>query len=424
MISQTDLSGKFAYDTKGLDQLRTSSRQDSQEALKGTAQQFEALFLNMVMKSMRDATPHESPFSSEQEKMMTGMLDQQLSQTMAKRGIGLADTLVLQLSKTMGQKPGADAAKGAPDGVGAANSAAAISSATTPAISSAAKPGAASATASATASAISAGLEARSVKTVNAAYASNFNSNAVGNNAANSAGNSTANTVNNPGASQQSRIAQLADELAKMNGESGPRPFLPGRLGNQAALYLDNKNLDRVARQGPEAGRLNNADYDALAAVSGRKQSDHVRAFQQNLGHHAEAASRETGIPAKFMLGQAALESGWGKREIIASDGSKSHNLFGIKASGGWKGKTTEATTIEYVNGVPMSRREKFRVYDSYAEGFRDYAKLLSKNPRYENVINNSQDASSFAKGLQRAGYATDPHYATKLTKIINQNLI
>ncbi len=149
-----------------------------------------------------------------------------------------------------------------------------------------------------------------------------------------------------------------------------------------------------------------------------------MRAFQQKVGHHAEAASRETGIPAKFMLGQAALESGWGKREIIAADGSKSHNLFGIKATPGWKGKTVDAITTEYVNGVPQTRREKFRVYDSYAEGFRDYARLLTKNPRYENVISSSQDASSFAKGLQRAGYATDPHYASKLTRIINQNLI
>ena len=434
MISKTDLSGKFAYDTKGLDQLRTSARQDSPEALKGTAQQFEALFLNMVMKSMRDATPHESPFSSEQEKMMTGMLDQQLSQTMAKRGVGLADTLVLQLSKTLSAKPGSEASKAAPDALSSNNSAngsGSTANGASAAAKSAANAGASGAAVNpasrqAALNAANGLYEARTGASANAAWASNTNTgNAQTTGTSNVSGAAHGNGAGS-NAGQQSRIAALANELANsnMDGENGFRPFLPGRLGNQAALYLDNKNLDAAAKIDPEAGKLSNADYDALAAASGRKQPDHVRAFQQRLGHHAEAASRETGIPAKFMLGQAALESGWGKREIIAADGSKSHNLFGIKATAGWKGKTTDAMTTEYVNGVPTIRREKFRVYDSYGEGFRDYAKLLSKNPRYENVINRSQDASSFAKGLQRAGYATDPHYATKLTKIINQNLI
>jgi flagellar protein FlgJ len=122
-------------------------------------------------------------------------------------------------------------------------------------------------------------------------------------------------------------------------------------------------------------------------------------------------------------LGQAALESGWGKHEIKGADGTASHNLFGIKATGNWKGKVVEAATTEYVNGVPETKIEKFRAYDSYADSFRDYAKLLSSNPRYESVLANSRDASSFAHGLQRAGYATDPNYAAKLTRIINQTL-
>jgi flagellar protein FlgJ len=123
------------------------------------------------------------------------------------------------------------------------------------------------------------------------------------------------------------------------------------------------------------------------------------------------------------MLGQAALETGWGKHEITAADGSRSHNLFNIKATGGWKGKVVEAATTEYINGVPQTRVEKFRAYDSYADAFRDYANLLRNNPRYETVLANASDAAGFAQGLQRAGYATDPNYAAKLTKIINQSL-
>jgi flagellar protein FlgJ len=152
-------------------------------------------------------------------------------------------------------------------------------------------------------------------------------------------------------------------------------------------------------------------------------QSAHVKAFQDMLGPHAELASQATGVPAKFMLGQAALETGWGKREIKAVDGSTSHNLFGIKATGNWTGKTVVAPTTEYVNGVPQTKLEKFRAYDSYADAFHDYANMLTKNPRYSTVLANSHDATSFAQGLQRAGYATDPHYANKLTNIINKSL-
>lgn len=385
MVSRTDLSGNFAYDTKGLDQLRTSARHDSTEALKGTAQQFEALFLNMVMKSMREATPHEGPFNSEQEKMMTGMLDQQMSQTLAKRGVGLADVLVRQLSSKVQRA----------DEVGSAQGSSANAGNT-------AKTG-------------------NSVNSANVALKLDYNL------ANNTQGATNAPDVGSKApAAQVSRIEALSNELAK---DPGSRPFLPGRLGNMAHLYLDNQRLDTLAKNnGDSHGEskfpgLN--EGTALAAGNSlRNQPGHVRAFQEHMGKHAEQVSRETGIPAKFMLGQAALESGWGKRQVLTADGKPSHNLFGIKATAGWKGKTAEATTTEYVNGVPYTRREKFRVYDSYAEGFKDYGKLISKNPRYEHLMTQTQDASSFAKGLQKAGYATDPHYANKLTKIINQHLI
>jgi len=63
---------------------------------------------------------------------------------------------------------------------------------------------------------------------------------------------------------------------------------------------------------------------------------------------------------------------------------------------------------------------EKFRVYASYAESFRDYASLLRENPRYAGVLQHAHDAAGFARGLQKAGYATDPAYADKLLRVIN----
>ncbi len=118
------------------------------------------------------------------------------------------------------------------------------------------------------------------------------------------------------------------------------------------------------------------------------------------LASEAEEASRSTGIPAKFMLGQAALESGWGKRQIVAADGTPSHNLFGIKATGNWNGRVVEAVTTEYVNGVPQKKVEKFRAYDSYADSFRDYAQLMRSNPRYENVLANAPGRQGLRAGI------------------------
>jgi len=134
---------------------------------------------------------------------------------------------------------------------------------------------------------------------------------------------------------------------------------------------------------------------------------------------HALAASREIGIPAHFLVAHAALESGWGKHEPRFADGRPSHNLFGIKAGSNWQGAVVEARTTEYVNGVAESRVERFRAYGSPAESFRDYARLLAGLPRYAGVLG-SQDAATFAHGLQRAGYATDPDYAAKLEGIIH----
>ena len=154
------------------------------------------------------------------------------------------------------------------------------------------------------------------------------------------------------------------------------------------------------------------------ASVSSR-QADFVN-------QHSEAAaavSRESGIPASFMIGQAGHETGWGKSEIRHADGAPSFNLFGIKATGGWEGKVASVTTTEYVHGTPQRTVAKFRAYDSYEDAFRDYARLIGNSPRYDKVMNNLDTPQGFASGLQKAGYATDPQYAAKLSRAINMAL-
>jgi peptidoglycan hydrolase FlgJ len=145
--------------------------------------------------------------------------------------------------------------------------------------------------------------------------------------------------------------------------------------------------------------------------------------FVQRHLHDARSAQAHSGIPASFMVAQAAHETGWGQREIRHVDGSSSHNLFGIKAGANWKGAVAEVTTTEVIDGEARKVKAKFRAYGSYAESFDDYARLITANPRYRDVLAQAGSASGFATQLQRAGYATDPHYAEKLTRTINATL-
>ncbi|PYG51431.1 flagellar protein FlgJ [Pantoea sp. AG1095] len=142
--------------------------------------------------------------------------------------------------------------------------------------------------------------------------------------------------------------------------------------------------------------------------------------FIAQLAQPAQVASQQSGIPHHLILAQAALESGWGQRQILTRDGKPSYNVFGIKASGDWKGETTDIMTTEYEGGAAKKVRASFRVYGSYMEALSDYVKLLSNNPRYAAVAN-APSAEQGARALQAAGYATDPKYAQKLVGMIQQ---
>ena len=281
---KTDNSATLALDTQSLAQLRAQAKKSPDQALKAAAQQFESVFLNMMLKSMREATPQDGMFDSEQTRMFTGMLDQQLAQSMSSRGVGLADIMVKQLGRSMGKM-----------------------------------------------------------------------------------------------------------ESGKPGVGSGELPYQPPALSPQSSASV------------------------LPSAYNGTTQQN----FVNHMMPHAMQASRASGVPPQLILGQAALESGWGKREIHMADGSNSYNLFGIKANAGWNGKVAEVMTTEYKNGVAYNQVEKFRAYPSYTEAFQDYANMISKNPRYADVLQQGGDAAGMAQAIQKAGYATDPKYADKLVRVM-----
>lgn len=142
--------------------------------------------------------------------------------------------------------------------------------------------------------------------------------------------------------------------------------------------------------------------------------------FISRLMAPALEAARNTGIPHQLIIAQAALESGWGNKEILTQSGKPSHNLFGIKATPDWGGETTEITTTEYIDGVAHKIKSAFRVYQSYSEALSDYTALLTRNPRYQNITK-SRSPETAAHALQAGGYATDPNYAKKVISIIQQ---
>lgn len=211
---------------------------------------------------------------------------------------------------------------------------------------------------------------------------------------------------------------QLAVQMSGKPG--GLSDLIAAQLSRQ--MGLDGANAAGTGISAGQAASLSALQRSNSLAAYG-KNAVKPTANQSNfVERHTEAAIRiekESGIPASYMVGQAGLETGWGKFEIKKAGGQPSYNLFGIKATSGWKGKTAEVTTTEYVNGVAKKTVAKFRAYDSYDESFRDYARLISESPRYAKVMTQTGSAQAFASGLQKAGYATDPQYATKLSRTI-----
>ncbi len=197
---------------------------------------------------------------------------------------------------------------------------------------------------------------------------------------------------------------------------------MPGGLSEMIARQLSQQTAAPAAIA-PEATPREAAKPIALAPTGPLKTHSNQAAFVQRHSAAAERVEKDSGLPSGFMLGQAGHETGWGRSEIKMKGGAPSHNLFGIKAGPGWTGKVAEVTTTEYIDGTPRKVVAKFRAYDSYEASFRDYARLITESPRYAKASQQTASVQAYTNGLQRAGYATDPAYADKLSRAINVSL-
>lgn len=299
-----------ALDFRSLDTLKkgvSGPKGASADEEKQVAQQFEALFLQQMLKQARQAaTP--TLLDSDQTRLAQSMADEQLALNLAKPGIGLAQALLDQIRRVKG--------------------------------------------------------------------------------------------------AAESGIQAAPPELAKSR-----LPGLRSTVGEPRREDADSIDaLIGVLTRNPATERI-------YAAIKGAPE--HVQNFVSRMSHAARAAARESGVPEKLILGQAALESGWGRREIRREDGSTTHNLFGIKAGPNWKGKVAHVLTTEYENGVAQKVKQPFRAYDSYEESFADYARLISHSKRYEAVVE-ARTAEDAARRIQEAGYATDPAYSDKLISVMS----
>ena len=133
----------------------------------------------------------------------------------------------------------------------------------------------------------------------------------------------------------------------------------------------------------------------------------------------AQKAAQSLGISAELLIAQSALETGWGKHVIRNADGSSAFNLFGIKAGSNWQGATVTKPTLEFREGAMQTEIAHFRSYASAGESLADYVQFMQSSSRYQNALDHGGQDATYLKGIQKAGYATDPDYADKILSIM-----
>ncbi|NVZ50937.1 flagellar assembly peptidoglycan hydrolase FlgJ [Pseudomonas sp. B6002] len=394
-LTSTADSGSYS-DLNRLNQLKVGADKNSDANMRKVAQEFESLFLSEMLKSARSATEalgKDNPLNTPAAKQYQEMYDQQLAVSMSREGggIGLADVLMRQMQKNKPVDPQAATLQG-------------------PATAEPAKkvdvP-----------TAIAAGTKADGpLGRSNGqrplwAYRVAVPEGGVSH-------------INDVALMNQRRISlpsKLTDRLL-----AGIVPNTDATTVNNAVPLRNSAAADNVinsaARGFAVAPKGQMQVYGRAIAqpplAPAKKAFSSQDEFVATMLPMAKAAAARIGVDPKYLVAQAALETGWGKSVMRAEDGSSSHNLFGIKAGQSWQGGQARAITSEFRDGAMVKETAQFRSYNSYQDSFHDLVTLLQSNDRYKEVVKSADNPEQFVRELQKAGYATDPDYASKISQI------
>ncbi|ARG98894.1 flagellar assembly peptidoglycan hydrolase FlgJ [Legionella micdadei] len=297
------IEGIAVSDFQSLQELRAKAQKDPDKALPEVAKQFEAIFLQSMLKSMRMGQhflEESNPFRGKSVETFQEMLDAQYATNITQgQGIGLATMLAKQLSKSQTQ-------------------------ATMP------------------------------QTEINA-----INSNTP----------KTLNALNDP----KTKVEQS---------------LLPARIAPKQPV-----------------------------AVKETVPNPQIDDFVRSAWPYARQAANLLGLDPKILLAQAALETGWGQFIAKDADGSSSYNFFNIKAADN-NTDAVHVNTTEYIADTPIKVNAAFKKYASIENSFNDYVSLIKDSNRYGDALANTRSPERYIDELYRAGYATDPHYASKILAI------
>lgn len=352
-------------DVNSLDSVKAMGRARDPQALKEISKKFESMFVQQMLKTMREANDVFSEgnyFDSSTTRFHRDMLDQQMVLNLTSgRGIGLADHFYKQMMQSYGSMMKPDGSK--TDAADVGNLPAAVTYKKTGADNSA------------------------------------INSNEVFAN--------DLETLNSWVADFMRMSDNSNDQLMLSDDEQQPALQNYGAFNAAYIPALLSKPQTINSRAGQKS------------SISESQEN-----FVSLLRPHAEKAAAELQISPDVLIAQVALETGWGKHVIHDQKGNNSFNLFNIKAAGGWQGDKVNISTLEYRDGIAANEKADFRKYSNYAQSFSDYVSLMKNNPRYQEALDAGKNSPAYAEALQSAGYATDPHYAKKIKSLLNSDAI
>ena len=339
--------------------MKLGARNQSGETTKAVAQQFESLFVQQMLASMRSAATVDEASHSSTIDFYQEMYDKQLALSISKQGgLGIAKVLMQQL-------PGGDQM---PLDAGKDGKSLPID--------------------------LTGKIESLTINSEQPAQPAQLSQ------------------LSQP--AQLSQLSQLSQpaQLSQPIGNIAPSVFKTNSYQAQNPAVKVNK----FQTEDLPVAKSDNESHQEIGSIQRWSKPEQ---YINDIFPHVEQAANIIGISAEALIAQSALETGWGKHSMRFPDGKSAFNLFGIKAGSNWNGPTLTKPTIEFQNGVMQTEIAHFRAYESIPDALDDYVNFIQSSARYQNALDHQGSDTHYLKQLQQGGYATDPEYANKIINIM-----